>query len=918
MRRLLPHVGLFVLIALVYVGGGLDPLERRLLDARFRLAARPASGDVVLVAIDSKSLQTLNHWPWPRGYHATLLENLLDAGARRVAFDIDFSSRSLAPDEDLELIRVLRAAPGRVVLPVFQQREPTASGQARLMTTEPLPELRRHAALGTINIQPEPDGLTRRYRMAERLDWRVLPAFAARLAGRAAHHGEAFFIDFGIEPGSVPRWSYLDVLSGQFAAEQIEGRIVIVGATAVELGDQVAVPRFTALPGPLVQALAFESIVQNRMLQPVGRWLGLLVALVLALVVVPWLQRVSWRRGLVAVLALVTGIFGLAALVQSATPWVLEISPWLLMLAGAYGWGLLRRIDQQGLVLWMQGKQMRRTENLMRHVVENSFDAILTLDEDGRLETLNPAAREMFGWSAAMPAVMRVDEVVRIPEELAGSEPGEVLRRRDSLCEAVGRRADGSEFPLEISVTTIVNDGERRWVVFLRDITDRKAQQQALEHRATHDALTGLPNRYMLAQRVESALAASRDDGEPVAFLVLDLDRFREINDTLGHHVGDRVLRLIGKRLQSALRPTDTIARIGGDEFAVLLPATELSRSRQVAQRLIETLERPFRVEALSLQVDTSIGIALFPDHGEDATKLIQRADVAMYVAKRARSAVGVYDEAHDFTSERRLTLTGALRGAIENDQLELHYQPKISSRADRVVGAEALVRWTHSEYGNISPDEFIGLAEQTGLIEPLTHWVLDSALQRCVQWRAEGHDLEISVNVSARNLLDEQLPALLREMLRNKHAEPDWLTLELTESVIMEDPERALEVVRELQRLGVHISIDDFGTGYSSLAYLKKLSADELKIDKSFVMEMDRNQDDAEIVRSTIELAHNLGLHVVAEGVERQEIWQTLKHLGCDVGQGYLFSKPLPADDFIEQLARDESPQPAGYPASL
>jgi EAL domain-containing protein (putative c-di-GMP-specific phosphodiesterase class I) len=347
------------------------------------------------------------------------------------------------------------------------------------------------------------------------------------------------------------------------------------------------------------------------------------------------------------------------------------------------------------------------------------------------------------------------------------------------------------------------------------------------------------------------------------------------------------------------------------------MPGTALEKVLHVAWKLIEALRMPFEIEGLSLQVDTSLGITLFPDHGHDAESLIQRADVAMYVAKRKRSSLAVYRPEQDFNHMRHLTLRGDLRKAIDNGRLSLSYQPKVLAESDQVVGAEALLRWRHPKHGNIPPDEFIGLAEHSGLIRSLTHWVLKTALQQIAQWRQEGFELGISINLSARNLMEEDLPITLRHLLNDYQVSAEQLTLEITESVIMEDPERALRIVTRLRELGVGISVDDFGTGYSSLGYLMRLPARELKIDKSFVMQMETDPGSATIVHSTIDLAHNLGLKVVAEGVESESIWRVLKELGCDMGQGYHFSRPLPAEKLLPAVFKLNG-QAGGTPASV
>jgi EAL domain-containing protein (putative c-di-GMP-specific phosphodiesterase class I) len=360
------------------------------------------------------------------------------------------------------------------------------------------------------------------------------------------------------------------------------------------------------------------------------------------------------------------------------------------------------------------------------------------------------------------------------------------------------------------------------------------------------------------------------------------------------------LLQSIGERLQSELRQSDTIARMGGDEFAVLLPGTDAETARDVARRLVASLAQPFDTQGLPLQIEASIGIAMFPEDGKDASDVIQRADVAMYVAKRERTGFAVYELGRDFNSVRHLTLNGELRKAIDENHLVLYYQPKVSAKDGKIVGAEALVRWQHALFGMIPPDDFIALAEHSGLIKPLTQWVLNEAMRQASEWRRDGLPLPVAVNVSARNLLEKGMPEEVSRLLESHGLPPELLICEITESVIMEDRRRSLEAITKLVDMGVTIAIDDFGTGYSSLAYLRQLPAAEIKIDKSFVMRMDRDKDDAVIVGSTIQMAHSLGLKVVAEGVESERIWCELLARGCDYGQGYYFSRPVPANEFL------------------
>ena len=446
------------------------------------------------------------------------------------------------------------------------------------------------------------------------------------------------------------------------------------------------------------------------------------------------------------------------------------------------------------------------------------------------------------------------------------------------------------------------------WVSIFRLVAgaSRKLRRQAEENErlALHDHLTGLPNRSLFLDRVDHALRGSARTGGGVGVLLMDLDRFKEVNDTLGHHCGDLMLKELARRLAALVRPTDTVARLGGDEFALLVPdLTHAEAGVALADRISRALQDPFVIDGLPLEVEASVGIALHPQHGDDVETLLQRADVAMYVAKETKTHYAVYDAEVDNYRPERLTLVGELRRAIENGELVLHYQPKATLVDGTVRGVEALVRWQHPERGLVAPDVFIPVAEHTGLIRPLTLFVVEQALEQCRRWREQGFELTVAVNVAMRNILDEEFPDELGRMLRKYDLDPEVLELELTETSVLADPPRAKEILQRLRDAGVSLAVDDFGTGYASLAYLSELPVDEIKIDRSFVMAMDREEQHARIVRSTIDLGRNLDLSVVAEGVESAAVWERLVELGCDSAQGYFLTKPLPAAELTDWL---------------
>ena len=421
------------------------------------------------------------------------------------------------------------------------------------------------------------------------------------------------------------------------------------------------------------------------------------------------------------------------------------------------------------------------------------------------------------------------------------------------------------------------------------------------EHQALHDPLTGLGNRTLLAQAAgtmlcQRARSRGKDHGGTVALMLLDLDGFKTVNDTLGHAVGDKLLIEVASTLQGCVRATDVVTRLGGDEFAVLLQDLPDAHSAvERARSISEVLHRPFGVDTVTLEVGASLGVALFGEHGDDLDALLRCADVAMYQAKRDGGGVRLYDEANDPHDSEQLGLLAQLRAAIEGDELLLHYQPKVALGGGRTVGMEALVRWQHPELGLLGPDRFVPLAERTALMRPLTTWVLREAVSQCAAWRADGWDVGVAVNIAPNTLLEAEFPALVVRLLAEVGLEGTALELEITETAVMIDPVRAAETLRVLQTMGVAVSIDDFGAGYTSLAYLKSLPVSSLKIDRGFITHLLQNSADEAVARSVVALGHDLGLTVVAEGVETGEVQQRLTELGCDQVQGYHLAKPMP-----------------------
>lgn len=542
--------------------------------------------------------------------------------------------------------------------------------------------------------------------------------------------------------------------------------------------------------------------------------------------------------------------------------------------------------------------------------------AVVTIDVRPSPQPAGPSLRVPAVASAGLGVTAWPDGSVH--EDLPGSAPRDAAGNDPAVSAEVAIAATGGGRQLA-SISLRRPDGGAgdrdeaalldRCVNLAAIAIERRDAEHAAQHRAMHDPLTGLPNRALLADRIDQAISRARRQRHRVALLLLDLDHFKIINDRLGHETGDAVLRQVAVRLDGALRESDTVCRLGGDEFAIVL--AELAgadEARFVADKVLEAVRAPLTLEGVDIPLDASVGVALVAADGGGATDLLRQADVAMYRAKRLRSGYAVYDRRFDQERLHRIGLAGELTSAIGHDDLLVHYQPQIELDSGLVVGVEALVRWRHSVRGLVAPDVFVPLAESTGSIKPLSLWVLRTALGAIHRLTEAGLDITVAVNLSAQILHDPTLPDLVDTLLGEEEVDGARLELEVTESAVMADPDGAVRAMGRLQEAGVRFAIDDFGTGYSSLSYLKRLPVGTIKIDRSFVREMANDERDASIVHSAIELAHNLGMRVVAEGVEGQRVYDMLSRLGCDYLQGFHIARPMPDSDLVAWIRRREA----------
>jgi len=555
-------------------------------------------------------------------------------------------------------------------------------------------------------------------------------------------------------------------------------------------------------------------------------------------------------------------------------------------------------------------QERKRAEDLLRTqsaAMTASMDGIGIVNERLEFTYLNDALAKLYGFATPQQMLgLPLFDLFDAPdaERMSTFILPAVHQRGRWRGEITGKRGDGAIFPQEISLTTIEGGGV---VIVVRDVTERTYAEEQIKHLAYHDALTGLPNRLLFKDRLTVALSHAQREHTRLAVLFLDLDRFKVINDSLGHNIGDQLLQAVAARVQACVRDSDTVARLGGDEFTIMIPGLVRSEdAAPVAQKILEAVRYPLHLDGREFYITTSIGISLYPEDGMDAETLIKNADTAMYQAKeQGRDNYQLFNAYINAKALQRIALEHGLRRALLNEEMRVHYQPIFDFRAGKIVGMEALLRWTHPEMGAIPPSVFIPLAESTGLMMPIGQWVLRTACAQAKTWHDAGHkNLSLAVNLSVTQLQQPDLVSRVRDVLEETGLPPRLLELEITESSAMQSPEASVRTLYELKKLGIRISLDDFGTGHSSLSYLKRFPIDTLKIDQSFVRDINSDPDTAAIVTAIIAMAHSLRLKVIAEGVEFSEQANFLKHYSCDQMQGYLIKAPVGAEEFFELIA--------------
>jgi diguanylate cyclase (GGDEF)-like protein/PAS domain S-box-containing protein len=910
-----PHILVVVALAIVLSSGLHGALRNALTDLRFAWEPRQASGDIVVIAIDAPSIEKIGVWPWPRRLHADLLRRLESAGARDVVFDVDFSSPSDAAS-DQAFVEALERAGGSVILPSFKQPGAVGSNGTAVHINRPLRQFADHSWSAVVNVTVEPDGLVRRYPFGEKLDGNFIPSMGAVLAGQYAEYRPPLLIDFSIRVASIPTVSYIDVLRGDGTTlDKLRGKKVIIGGTALELGDRFSVPNGGVVSGPLLQTLAAESILQNRVL----RWTSDVVTLG-GLCIIALIMMLSWRRltagvRVVILIAMSAAVEMAAILLQAKLPLILDTSLFHTVIAVYMAAIALDEIDFRDLLGSI-------AESRFQRIAMSLGDGLVCTDQNHLITVWNPGATAIFGYEPAEMIGRPFDTICANREDAAAACICEDVRIRSQLpggavMEFDGRRNNGEVFPVEACFSGWQGTDGFQYGAILRDISVRKREAARIRYLAEHDPLTGLVNRNTLRAGLAAMIARAEEQRDEVALLVVGLDAFQQINDMMGHACGDLVLCAVTERLNAESGGAAIVARLSGDEFAIAIPCADTTETiAQLSERIALAFNSPLLAGARQHRVRASIGAAVYPAGGRTADELLANSHLAFCRAKATRRGSYVmFENAIRQELEARLTLEADLARAAEQNEFELFYQPQVRLTDGGLIGAEALIRWRHPVRGLVSPAEFMPVVNTSSISDRIAGWVLETACRQAQIWERAGHGVRVGVNLSPSQFQSDDLATSVAEVLKITGLTPALLELEVTEDILLLDESKVLDMFQRIRKLGVHIVFDDFGTGYASLSYLKKFPLDGLKVDRSFVLELRADSSDAAIVSSTISLSRQLGLSVIAEGIESRASADLLVSMGCEQGQGYFFGRPMPAQSFENQFltARESTSEACG-----
>ncbi|WP_456417329.1 EAL domain-containing protein [Thiolapillus sp.] len=927
--RLIIGSVLLCLVLLFTWRGWLSNLDNLIYDSFIRQMDIPVLEDVVIVAIDPKSLSSLGRWPFPRSYHVDLLQALMQGQPAVIAMDINFAEPDLQhPDDDIRLVRAVRES-GLVVLPVVLEQYSAEPG-----LRESLPMFALHqaaAALGHVDTELDADGIARSAFLMAGLDrprWPALPLAMAQVGGGwpaakplpksgqtpvytktvsgvwRRHH--QVLVPFPSSSEDLAVVSYVDVVSGAVPESRFHNKYVLVGATASGLGDNIPTPISASgrpVAGVEFNAYVLNALLQNKLIVPASLNQQYLFNALLVVLMVLWYRPRGW--GYVYGIPLLSFVvLGVAYLLLSRLqywypPGVMLLSIVLFFLI-ANGHQLRRLL--QAL---FEERQLSQT------ALTAIGDAVVHLDEQGRIRKCNPMAEKLSGVEAGKAEGRPVDEVFRLTHNASGHRFSlrEYLRHRQPLFDHILalKNARGEEYQVHMALSTVpgAEGGAQTSVMVLTDVSKEYALANAVTHRETHNILTDLPNQDLIVKHLESALHRAAKSHMQVAVIDFDIDHFSRINEVRGIDTGNQLLQAVAYKLHTLLGGQVEIGHIGADEFLLILEEGKIDRPIEEMVELVFTLfSRPLQVMGQEMRISLTLGVSIYPAHGDNPALLIGCAGTAMHRGKKegggriAYYAAGMQDKA-----SRLLEIESLLHQALESGGFEVFYQPLIQASSLKIIGVEALARLRDTNNLYVSPDEFIEVAERVGLIAEMGYQQLHRACAQLQQWRKLGFVLRLSYNFSPRQMGSIDLIERIRQILGDTGFDPRMLDFEVTENLLLSDDQLAETVLRQIQAMGIGLVIDDFGTGYSAMSYLTRFHFDRLKIDKSFVSNLDSSSGSRAITSAIITMAHDLEMEVVAEGVETAEQYELLLSQECDEVQGYFLGKPMPAQEIREYL---------------
>jgi diguanylate cyclase (GGDEF)-like protein len=910
------------LIAIVttalYLMGWLLPLDQQLRDFRFSYDNRAPSGEIVLVDIDAKSIKQIGTWPWKRRIYANLLDKLRVMGAAEIAIDVDFSSAS-QPEEDIRFSAALKRAQGATILAVFKQKQTADSNNKTLQSNQPLPMFLDNAWPATVNVFPDHDGRITTFPYGGIIAGEPMQSIAAILSGYNGSTSGAFYIDFGLDVDRFKRFSVIDILNSVVPVNQIKGKKIIIGASSVELRDFFTVPRYGIISGHLLQAIAAETLLQDRAIALSDKRVVLLLVLALVVFLVIIMRFCSWLTSICMFAAATVLLEGFATWQQVSSAYSVQTTAPLIMIAAFAVFIILREIDLRKILLIISESRVENTRTILDRVIADNFEGVVIILEDDSIYAVSRAAFRLLK-----------ENKPDIPDDIIGVSFREISPKpfADAVTTAINDMKSGTwrreppeildgpygtsdrkifeygVMPSKLGDTLTLSGKKTPGSVVaclsVREITKRKLANDKIAYIARFDSVTDLPNRNSFNNHVTSVLKSRKPTSGNLAIVCLSLNRIKNVQEALGHKYAEDILKIAVERALLLLSPSDFLACLGDNNFALLVESvSNKTEVEELIHRLIEELVRPYYHSGHGAVVGASAGIVMIDGREKSADTLIKNAASALNQAYTlSGNCVSLFEPAMEVKILVRQELELDLWKAFDHDQFKVYYQPQVLLSDGSLCGAEALLRWIHPEKGFISPAEFIPIAEQSNMIVDLGAWVLEQACKDAAEW---PDHLKIAVNVSPVQFVQGNLVQTVKQVLRTTGISTKQLDLEITESLFIEDNTRILKIMDELRQMGIRFALDDFGTGYSSLGYIQRFPLDKIKIDQSFVRDLDRNLQSLSIVQTIAALANNLNMETVAEGIEEPEHHSLLRLAGCTIGQGYLYSKPIPLEDMLE-----------------